>query len=112
MIPYRSWLTRLLLWLLGEKDLPVSQAVNDDYVDDESNIHNQQLQNKRRRGTEDLEIKDDFTKEETTEKFEFLKEAFEELRGKMTRLEFEVEQLLDEKIEKEEEMKLQRVDLQ
>merc|ERR1711892_760827 len=119
MFSYQYWLRRLLMWLIDEKDLGVQQVVNDgeDEEEEEDNdnqhIINNELKVKRRKHRkEDLKIEGDSTKEEIIEKFQLLKEAFDELRDGMTRLEFEVEQLRDEKIETEEEMKLQRVELQ
>merc|ERR1712179_617138 len=96
MFSYQYWLRRLLLWLIEE----------------EANLH---PVNKLKKGTHesmDLKIEENLSKEELAEKFELLKTAFEDLRGKMTVLEFEVEHLKDEKVEKEEEIKLQRVELQ
>merc|ERR1711892_686800 len=119
MFSYQDWLRRLLMWLIDEKDLGVQQVVNDgegeEEKEDNDNQHiiNKELKVKRRKHrNEDLKIEGDSTKEEIIEKFQLLKEAFDELRDGMTRLEFEVELLRDEKIETEGEMKLQRVELQ
>merc|ERR1712098_656835 len=113
MFNYQYWIRRLLLWLIDEQDLPGRQAVNiDDEGDYEAMEHHVDNLKRKRPETADIDIDDALTKEEIAEKFKLLKEAFEDLKGKMIMLEFEVDHLKDEKAEKEEEMKLHRVELQ
>jgi len=117
----QMWLRKILLWMIDEEgERTVKKIVNEDSEDDEgySSIISpavkevtNQTRRRRKLREEELNIGEETTKEEITEKFILLREAYDELKDVMTRLEFEVDCFKDDQDEKEEEMRLQRTEL-
>eukprot|EP00092_Neocalanus_flemingeri_P077730 GFUD01096576.1.p1 GENE.GFUD01096576.1~~GFUD01096576.1.p1 ORF type:complete len:197 (+),score=89.74 GFUD01096576.1:35-592(+) len=116
------WLRRVLLWLIDEEgEATVKKIVNEDSDDDDegynSIISTTEIEASNHRGRrrkpreEELNIVAENTKEELREKFILLREAYDDLKDVMTRLEFEVDYLKDDQDEREEEMRLQRTEL-
>merc|ERR1711892_126958 len=66
---------------------------------------------RRKPREEELNIVEENTKEELRGKFILLREAYDDLKDVMTRLEFEVDYFKDDQDEREEEMRLQRSEL-
>eukprot|EP00092_Neocalanus_flemingeri_P082952 GFUD01104041.1.p1 GENE.GFUD01104041.1~~GFUD01104041.1.p1 ORF type:complete len:204 (-),score=80.64 GFUD01104041.1:55-609(-) len=109
------WLRRVLLWLIDEEgEATVKKIVNEDSDDDDegynSIISTTEIEASNHRGRrrkpreEELNIVAENTKEELREKFILLREAYDDLKDVMTRLEFEVDYLKDDQDEIEEEV--------
>jgi len=75
------------------------------------NRHQSRSSRRARWGTIETDLEEGQTIEEVKQRFSLLKEAYEEMRDQMTRIEFEADLLKDEKIEREEEMRLQKSEL-
>merc|ERR1712212_1180715 len=71
-----------------------------------SSVNRHQSRSSRRASLEEGQ-----TIEEIKQRFSLLREAYEEMRDQMTRIEFEADLLKDEKVEREEEMRLQKAEL-
>jgi len=65
------------------------------------------------KGSEELvgEAGEEESMDELKQRLMLLREAYDEIRDQMTRVEFEADLLKDDKIEREEEMRLQKVEL-
>jgi len=61
--------------------------------------------------SKETQLEEGQTMEEVKQRFTLLREAYEEMRDQMTRIEFEADLLKDEKVEREEEMRLQKAEL-
>merc|ERR1712083_1055076 len=115
----KACLRRLKAWITSETaDTKQEELVNED-SDCEFDMGNQdilEMEMKRakrgkRLGEENMKIKKEDTREEIKDKFNYLKEELKGLKESNTRLEYEVDYLRDEREEREEELKLQRVEL-
>jgi len=62
-------------------------------------------------GSKETSLEEGQTIEEIKQRFNLLREAYEEMRDQMTRIEFEADLLKDEKVEREEETRLQKAEL-
>merc|ERR1719418_496984 len=70
------------------------------------NRHQSRTSNRRARwevGSKETSLEEGQTIEEIKQRFSLLREAYEEMRDQMTRIEFEADLLKDEKVEREEE---------
>merc|ERR1712181_80250 len=80
-----------------------------------SSVNRHQSRSSRRArwegGNVETKLEEGQTIEEVKQKFSLLREAYEDMRDQMTRIEFEADLLKDEKIEREEEMRLQKAEL-
>merc|ERR1712223_1544716 len=80
-----------------------------------SSVNRHQSRSSRRArwggGTIETDLEEGQTIEEIKQRFSLLREAYEEMRDQMTRIEFEADLLKDEKVEREEEMRLQKAEL-
>merc|ERR1712212_946402 len=80
-----------------------------------SSVNRHQSRSSRRarweEGTKETILEEGQTIEEIKQRFSLLREAYEEMRDQMTRIEFEADLLKDEKVEREEEMRLQKAEL-
>merc|ERR1712181_141116 len=80
-----------------------------------SSVNRHQSRSSRRArwegGNVETKLEEGRTIEEVKQKFSLLREAYEDMRDQMTRIEFEADLLKDEKIEREEEMRLQKAEL-
>jgi len=126
LFDYRYWLRAFLEWLLDDKDdeacdkMVTKELIGQDIeVEEEdegySSVNRHQSRSSRRArwggGTIETDLEEGQTIEEVKQRFSLLKEAYEEMRDQMTRIEFEADLLKDEKIEREEEMRLQKSEL-
>jgi len=127
---FRWVLKNILLWLLEKEQKEICDVDNVTELTDEDEGYNSLTsrtamekqgiapsvlskhgRKRARTREEDLKIVEEDSKEVLVEKFLLLRDAYDDLRDDTTRLEFEIETLKDEQEEKEEEMKLQRIEL-
>merc|ERR1712215_32841 len=66
---------------------------------------------KKREGQHNFKISKDDTREEITEKFNEMKKELKKMKETITRLEYEVDSLRDEREKREEELRLQRMEI-
>jgi len=101
-------------------DLIIVSLVQEDEEGEEedegySSVNRHQSRSSRRArwegGNVETKLEEGQTIEEVKQKFSLLREAYEDMRDQMTRIEFEADLLKDEKIEREEEMRLQKAEL-
>jgi len=124
LFDYRYWLRRFLDWLLNDADEDEKMVTKGLFVQDDeegeedegySSVNRHQSRSSRRArwegGTIETKLEEGQTIEEVKQKFSLLREAYEEMRDQMTRIEFEADLLKDEKVEREEEMRLQKAEL-
>merc|ERR1711936_260257 len=114
-------LTSLLRWVAMTGRREEKELVNEESEDDEgySSITGQynskrvsmakQRRNKIRE--QDLKIVEEDSKEILMEKFMLLRDAYDQLKDEMTKVEYENESLKDCQEEREQEMRLQRTEL-
>jgi len=114
MLKLKACLKRLKAWIVNDPDMGEQELVNEDTDDDDEFFKETSQTRKRMRKRpkdEDTRLRKEDSREEITEKFNYLKESFNKMKDSITRLEFEVDCLRDEKVEIEEESKLQRGEL-
>merc|ERR1711971_231926 len=90
---------------------PTGEEEEEEEDEGYSSVNRHQSRSNRRArwegGNVETKLDEGQTIEEVKQKFSLLREAYEDMRDQMTRIEFEADLLKDEKIEREEEMRLQ-----